>query len=76
MFPRRSRAVAEQRVFEYVENQGTLSETSVSLARKLDVDVRTARRVLDHLFERGRLHRREFGDIEPIYYRHPSLDGR
>ena len=76
MFPRRSNAVAEKRVFDYVDNQTSLSETSVSLARKLDVDVRTARRVLDHLFERGQLHRRDFEDIEPIYYRYPSLDGR
>jgi hypothetical protein len=29
MFPRRSRAVAEKRVFEYIGQQATLSETPV-----------------------------------------------
>lgn len=76
MFARRSRALDEKRVLDYLEGQSTLSETPVSLARKLSVDVRSARRVLDYLVGSGKLHRRVFHDIEPIYYRYPSLEQR
>lgn len=76
MFARRSRALDEKRVMDYLEGESTLSETPVSLARKLSVDVRAARRVLDHLVGSGKLHRRAFQDIEPIYYRYPSLEQR
>ena len=76
MFARRTRASDEKRILLYVESQNAISETSVSIANKLNVDLAVARLVLDHLVEAGILHRREFGDIESIYYRYPSLEER
>jgi hypothetical protein len=71
VFTRRPPAVDEKRIVDFIEGQTTLSETSLSLAYKLRIDVRTARRILDKLVEEGELHRRAFEDIEPVYYRNP-----
>ncbi len=60
----------EQRIRAYIASQSAFSETAVSLANKLHVDVRTARRVLEELTEAGELRRRTFErHIEPVYYR-------
>jgi len=53
-----------------------VSETSISLARKLRVDIQVARAVLEDLVEAGKLRRRVFPDIEWMYCRFPSLDER
>jgi hypothetical protein len=74
LFTRRSRAQDEQRIHDFLAAHGTVSETSISLARKLRVDVNTTREVLEDLVENGELRRRVFPDIEPIYFRYPSLD--
>ena len=74
MFSRRSHAADEKRVLDYIDGQTALSETPVSLARKLKVDVRLVRTVLDRLVEDGALHRRAFDDIEPVYYRFRSRE--
>jgi len=52
---------------------GTFSETAVSLAMKLRVNARTARRVLDGYVESHEIERRTFErPIEPIYYRYTA----
>ncbi len=54
---------------EFVQSRLSLSETAFSLAEKLGVDRRVCRRVLDQLVSEGLLQRKEFEDIEPIFYR-------
>jgi hypothetical protein len=76
VFSRRSQAADEKRVLDYIESQTALSETPISLARKLKLDARLVRTVLDRLVEEGQLRRRTFEDIEPIYYKFPSLENR
>ena len=76
MFARRSNAADEKRLLDYVASQTAFSETPISLARKLHLDVRIVRAALDHLAEEGKLHRRAFPDIEPVYYRFNSLEDR
>jgi ribosomal protein S25 len=71
VFTRRPPAVDEKRIIDFIEAQTTLSETSLSLANKLGIDSRVARRILEHMVEEGGLHRRAFDDIEPVYYRNP-----
>jgi hypothetical protein len=66
----------EKRLLDYVESQTAMSETPISLARKLKLDVRLVRTVLDRLVEEGKLRRRAFEDIEPVYYRFTSLENR
>lgn len=74
MFSRRAHAADEKRLLDYLASQGALSETSTSLARKLRLDTRLVRAVLDRLVDEGQLRRRSFEDIEPIYFRFPSLE--
>jgi hypothetical protein len=76
LFARRSRAVDERRIIEYLETESAVSETSISLARKLGVDLQTTREVLEDLADAGQLRRRTFPDIEWMYCRFPSLDER
>ena len=76
MFRRRPRALEEKRVLDYLAGEAAVSDTPVSLASKVGVDIRIVRRVLDDLVQAGQLRVRTFGDIEPIYYRYPSLDER
>ena len=71
VFTRRPPAIDEKRITDFLEAQTTLSETCLSLANKLRIDPRVARRILDNLVESGELHRRAFEDIEPVYYRNP-----
>jgi DNA-binding MarR family transcriptional regulator len=76
MFGRRPRASDEKRILDFLDGEDAVSQTPVSLAAKLNVDVRTVRRVLDDLVASGHLRVRVFDDIEPIYYRYPSLEER
>jgi ribosomal protein S25 len=76
LFARRSRAMDEKRILQFLEEEDAVSETPISMANKLNVDITIARTVMDHLVEAGVLRRRDFGDIEPIYYRYPTLDER
>ena len=76
MFARRSNGADEKRLLDYFASQTAFSETPISLARKLHIDARLARIVLDRLVEEGSLHRRTFPDIEPVYYRFNSLEDR
>ncbi|MBM2811702.1 MAG: Winged helix-turn-helix transcriptional regulator [Chloroflexi bacterium] len=71
MFKSRSRAADERRILDYLDGRQTLSESPISLATKLAVDLRTTRTVLDRLVEAGLLRRRTFADIEPMYFRNP-----
>ena len=66
----RSANRAERRVREFLLNERACSETVASLATKLGVDSRGCRRALEQLVEEGFVRRREFHDIEPIYYRY------
>ncbi len=76
MFARRSNGADEKRLLDYFALQTAFSETPISLGRKLHLDVRLVRTVLDQLVEEGKLHRRAFPDIEPVYYRFTSLEDR
>jgi len=76
LFARRSRATDERRIRDYLETESAISESPISLARKLGVDVRTTRDVLEDLAEAGELQRHIFPDIEWMYCRFPSLDER
>jgi DNA-binding MarR family transcriptional regulator len=62
----------EQRVREFLLNQLACSETAASLGRKLGLDQGRCRRALEQMVKEGMLRRRDFSDIEPIYYRYPQ----
>jgi len=64
---------AEQIVREFLLSESACSETAISLARKLGIDRRRCRKALDHLAKEGLVRRREFSDMEAIYYRYPAL---
>jgi ribosomal protein S25 len=59
----------ERRIRAFVEAIPALSETVVSLSSKLQVNRRVCRSVLEKLVDEGSVRRRDFRDIEPIYYR-------
>jgi predicted ArsR family transcriptional regulator len=58
-----------RRIRAFVEGHAAVSETVLSLSTKLRVNRRTCRGVLERLVEEGLVRRRDFRDIEPIYYR-------
>jgi predicted ArsR family transcriptional regulator len=60
----------ELRVRQFLLNQSTYSETAASLASKLGVSSRRCRQALEQLVDEGAARRRDFADIEPIYYRY------
>jgi hypothetical protein len=62
----------ERRVREFLLNESCCSETAASLARKLGLDRKRCRRVLELLASEGVVRRRDFSDIEPIFYRYPE----
>ena len=62
----------QRRVRDFLLNEPACSETAASLARKLGMDRRKCRRALDLMVVEGLVRRREFADIEPIYYRYPG----
>ena len=70
---RRGNAADEKRILDYIDEADAVSETATSLSNKLKVDVHEARRVLDRLYTVGLVQRRTFDDIEPIYFRYPTL---
>jgi predicted ArsR family transcriptional regulator len=67
----RSNHHSERLVREFLLNQHSCSETAISLASKLGLSRRGCRRALEQLVDEGVVRRREFSDIEPIYYRYP-----
>ena len=76
LFGRRSRADDERRIHQFLQRESAVSETPISLAGKLGVDLEIARNVLEDLADAGELRRRVFPDIEWMYCRFPSLDER
>jgi hypothetical protein len=76
LFVRRARAADERRILQFLETESAISETPISLAGKLRVDLQTTREVLEDLADSGRLRRRMFPDMEWMYCRFPSLDER
>jgi hypothetical protein len=76
VFVKRFNAADEKRLLDYFASQSAFSETPISLARKLHLDIRLVRAVLDRLVEEGELHCRAFPDIESVYYRFKSLEDR
>ena len=62
----------EWRVREFLLNEPACSETADSLASKLGLSRKRCRRALEGLVSEGLMRRREFADIEPIYYRYPG----
>jgi hypothetical protein len=73
---RRTPAEDERRILQYLAAESAVSETPISLAGKLGVDLQVAREVLEDLADAGQLRRRMFPDIEWMYCRFPSLDER
>jgi len=59
----------ERRIRAFVEGLPAVSETVRSLSSKLNVNRRLCRSVLERLVDEGAVRRRDFRDIEPIYYR-------
>jgi hypothetical protein len=59
----------ERRIIEFVDELPAVSETVLSLSAKLRVSQRACRAVLERLVDEGCMQRRDFHDIEPIYYR-------
>ncbi len=59
----------ERRIRNFVEGRPAVSETVLSLSAKLQVNRRLCRSVLERLVDEGFVYRRDFRDIEPIYYR-------
>jgi hypothetical protein len=58
-----------RRIRGFVEEHAAVSETVLSLSTKLRVNRRTCRDVLERLVDEGVVRKRDFRDIEPIYYR-------
>ena len=61
----------ERRVRNFLLNESCCSETAVSLATKLGLNRQRCRLVLDRMVNEGVVRRRDFTDIESIYYRYP-----
>jgi predicted ArsR family transcriptional regulator len=61
----------EQIVREFLLQENSCSETADSLANKLRLSRGRCRQALDQMVKEGVVRRRDFSDIEPIYYRHP-----
>jgi hypothetical protein len=62
----------ERRIREFLDCPGGVSESALSLAAKLDVGPRRCRRILEHLVEQGIVERRDYADMEPMYFRFPT----
>ena len=62
----------ERRVRDHLDSLGGVSESVASLSTKLGLDRGRCRRVLERLVKEGMVQRRDFPDIEPIYYRYPN----
>jgi len=58
-----------ERVRQFVNGLDPVCETADSLAAKLRLSRRACRRALDQLVQEGVLRRRDFDDIQPIFYR-------
>ena len=76
LFGERSCLPEERRVRDFLqlETPGGVSESVASLAAKLGIRRARLRRILNQLVQEGVIQRRDFADIEPIYYRYPSLE--
>jgi predicted transcriptional regulator len=61
----------ERRVRDFLLSEPACSETVYSLSTKLGLDRRRCRKALDSLVNEGVVRRRDFQDIESIYYRYP-----
>jgi predicted transcriptional regulator len=68
----RWRQYDERRVRDFFLNAPSSSETAFSLSSKLKLNRRRCRRALEQMVDEGVVKRRQFGDIEPIYYRYPT----
>ena len=65
----------KQRIRVFIASQHAFSDTAVSLAHKVGVSTKTARRVLEELTAAGELTRRDYDPhTEPVYFRFRSRD--
>lgn len=64
-----------RRVRDYLLSEPACSETARSLSAKLGLDRGRCRQALDSLVSEGLVRRRDFSDMESIYYRYPGREG-
>jgi predicted ArsR family transcriptional regulator len=62
----------ERRIREFCDSPAGVSESAVSLASKLGISQRSCRSILERLVEQGVVGRRDYQDIEPMYFRFPT----
>ncbi len=62
----------ERRLRDFLDTPAGVSESVASLSLKLGITRHRCRRVLEQLVQEGVVHRRDFDDIEPMYYRYPG----
>ena len=72
IWPRSGSYRDEHRVREFLMNETACSETARSLSEKLRLSPRRCRRALDVMVSEGLVRRRDFADIDPIYYRYAA----
>jgi predicted ArsR family transcriptional regulator len=62
----------ERRIREFVDSPGGVSESAMSLAAKLEIGPRRCRSILERLVEQGVVERKDYADMEPMYFRFPT----
>ncbi len=62
----------ERRLRDFLATPSGVSESAASLAVKLGMARGQCKRILEQLVQEGLVRRRDFDDIEPIYYRFPG----
>ena len=64
----------ERRIREFLAWEHGLSESAASLSHKLQVNRGVCRRVLEGAVSEGLVERRDFDDMDPLYYRFPDRE--
>ncbi|HEY3063168.1 MAG TPA: hypothetical protein VGL99_29690 [Chloroflexota bacterium] len=62
----------ERKVREFLDSPSGISESVASLSDKLGIQHTRCRSILEQLVEQGIVRRRDFLDIQPMYFRFPT----
>ncbi len=62
----------ERRVREFLDSPSGISESVASLSDKLGIQSSRCRSILERFVEQGIVRRRDFLDIQPMYFRFPT----